>query len=504
MEKISKGLFWVIGMLFLQGCMKHHPADLIVHNGTIYTCDEQFTKHQAMAIRDGKVVELGPERQILNKYHADEILDLEKRVVVPTFFDGHSYLLAQLSKGHSIDYSNTPSIIEALEDQKISYVFNVPDQKFEELKQQLKGTNKRYLIRNRSGNILLVDASSALDIKGWSSNKPILVQNTDSISDLIDTYEVKRFEYLTEQVVSNEMLSNGYLGLSAFGLSGEMTDHLLTQSFDQIYLQLVLSGNEKNWNYLTKKGRVDSGNVHVKGLSYFIDGGMLDKQALLKKSYSNDTNYGSLKMNDTTLTQLCQLSSTLGFQLRMHAFGDSAFALAVQEMGKVLQTVNDQRWMIEHAQLASKQDYEALRQYSIQPSVQPVQYEKDQKELGALLGERSCSAYDFSGLLMQNQFLASGSFYPLGPLNAFEVFRVLVEEQENCNHSISRKEALKSMTIYPAMAGFFDEETGSLEPGKNGDFVVLNSNLMTIHPKLLNQIKVDYTFSKGRIAFRRN
>ena len=49
-------------------CIKFKDADLVLHNGTIYTCDVEFSAGQAMAVKDGKILEIGPEHQILNKY----------------------------------------------------------------------------------------------------------------------------------------------------------------------------------------------------------------------------------------------------------------------------------------------------------------------------------------------------------------------------------------------------------------------------------------------------
>ena len=70
-------LFAGVTFLFLS-CIKHKDADLIVHNGTIYTCDMAFSSAQAMAIKDGRIVEIGPEHQILNKYNSKKKTRLKK------------------------------------------------------------------------------------------------------------------------------------------------------------------------------------------------------------------------------------------------------------------------------------------------------------------------------------------------------------------------------------------------------------------------------------------
>lgn len=63
--------------------MEH--ADLVVHNGRIFSCNPGFEVYQAMAIVDGKIVDAGPEREILNKYSASKYVDLAKNNVYPVF-----------------------------------------------------------------------------------------------------------------------------------------------------------------------------------------------------------------------------------------------------------------------------------------------------------------------------------------------------------------------------------------------------------------------------------
>jgi len=84
----------VHGLLFfllLCSCMKRKYADLVIHNAHIYTLDENNSMGEAMAIDHGKVVEVGPERQILNKYRWGKSIDAEQRFIYPGFTDalGH-------------------------------------------------------------------------------------------------------------------------------------------------------------------------------------------------------------------------------------------------------------------------------------------------------------------------------------------------------------------------------------------------------------------------------
>ena len=68
MMKKHNILITFIIFLSLGSCMKSEEADLVVFNANIYTMDESNSVAEAMAIRDGKILECGPDRQILNKY----------------------------------------------------------------------------------------------------------------------------------------------------------------------------------------------------------------------------------------------------------------------------------------------------------------------------------------------------------------------------------------------------------------------------------------------------
>jgi len=71
-QKIASILLLFIA---LTSCFKGKHVDVIIHNAQIHTLNEQNSIQDAIAIKDGKIVEVGPERQILNKYTSDEDID---------------------------------------------------------------------------------------------------------------------------------------------------------------------------------------------------------------------------------------------------------------------------------------------------------------------------------------------------------------------------------------------------------------------------------------------
>ena len=73
--------------------MKTKEVDLIIHNGNIVSVTEDSLVFEAMAIKDGRIVAIGKEQQILNKYSAPESIDLQLDWVYPGFIDAHCHFL---------------------------------------------------------------------------------------------------------------------------------------------------------------------------------------------------------------------------------------------------------------------------------------------------------------------------------------------------------------------------------------------------------------------------
>ena len=68
---------------------------------------------------------------------------------------------------------------------------------------------------------------------------------------------------------------------------------------------------------------------------------------------------------------------------------------------------------------------------------------------------------------------------------------------------MSREEALRSMTIWPAQAAFMELEVGSLEAGKRADFVVLDQDLMRVPASLILRTRVLQTWLGGERMYLR-
>src|SRR5215203_5736410 len=69
-------------------------ADLILLNGRITTLDRQNPEADAVAIRDGRFVAVGPERDVMAlSGPATRQVDLKGRRVIPGLIDSHMHII---------------------------------------------------------------------------------------------------------------------------------------------------------------------------------------------------------------------------------------------------------------------------------------------------------------------------------------------------------------------------------------------------------------------------
>jgi predicted amidohydrolase YtcJ len=114
---MNKNLFFLFLVpVFLVSCSsKKQEVDLILHNGLIYTVDSSFSVKEAMAIKDGKIIETGSNEQILDHFTAKEINDVRGKVVFPGFIDAHCHFLNYGLGLKQVDLVGTKSFDEVVQ-----------------------------------------------------------------------------------------------------------------------------------------------------------------------------------------------------------------------------------------------------------------------------------------------------------------------------------------------------------------------------------------------------
>ena len=105
-----KKLILLLLTLTLLSCQNKIEADLLIHNATIYSVDDEFGKYQAMSIKDGKVLALGNFDELQERYIANKKMDLDGKFVYPGFIDAHAHLYGLGQNLRQVDLKTDPKL----------------------------------------------------------------------------------------------------------------------------------------------------------------------------------------------------------------------------------------------------------------------------------------------------------------------------------------------------------------------------------------------------------
>lgn len=527
-------------------CIKTEKADLVVHNALIYSVDEGLNTYQAMAITDGKIIELGAEREIMNRYRADKVVDARTQPIYPGFFDAHSHFLGTASNMAELNLFGIASKEKMIEkliifsktnkrkwlvgrgwDQNIWTDISFPDKAeidslFPEIPVYLMRIDGHAaLVNQKALNLAGITRETKIEGgeigKDKSGNLTGIVVDAASakITSLIPPLPT---DILIENIakVEKECFSLGLTTVTDAGISPEeiaLIDSLQTRGKLLLNIYCMIKAGPKALEFI-KNGPIHTNGMSVRAVKLFADGALGSRGALLKKSYSDDPgNYGNFLLNDSIIDLYAKACFDNGFQLCTHCIGDSANAIMLRKYAETLGGITDLRWRIEHAQVVSPSDRHYFSDYAIIPSMQPIAAISDMEWAEDRLGpERIKNAYDLKTLKNELGFLPFGTDFPVDRMSPIENFYAAVFRKNRfgkpdggyrMEEALTREDALRGITIWPALASFEENEKGSLEPGKKADFVILNRDLMKVSEDEILRTEVIQTFIDGKEVYVR-
>ena len=221
--------------------------------------------------------------------------------------------------------------------------------------------------------------------------------------------------------------------------------------------------------------------------------------------------YG-LRINEQPyFDDICRRAYDAGFQVNTHAIGDSGNRVMLKTYARYLEGRNDRRWRVEHAQVVNPDDLPYFWLYNIIPSIQSTHCTSDMYWAEERLGpERIKHAYAYGALLLQNGWFVNGTDFPVEDISPLKTFYAAVARRDldgwpeggfQPENAISRVDALRSITIWPARGSFEEAFKGSLEKGKAADFVILEKDIMTIPEAEIPSVKVLATYLGGEKVY---
>ena len=535
-------------LLFLSSCaFKFEEADLVVHNATIYSMDGQSTTYQAMAIKDGKILELGPDREILNKYSYTEELDARKLSIYPGFIDAHCHFYGYgryLSQCNLVGTTSFEEVLERVQahdlqphgewimgrgwDQNDWASQEFPNK--EALDELFPSTP--VILRRVDGHAALVNSEALrrakIDSGGAVQGGMIEVIDgqltgilIDNAMDLMDDVIPEPSAAEIEQALSyaeNNCFAVGLTSITDAGLEKGIVDaidamHKAGSLKMQIYA--MLTDNEENLAYWPDAGPYRTDRLNVRSFKFYADGALGSRGACLLQPYADvmPDHHGTILRTEAYYQEQAARMVEAGFQMNTHCIGDSANRLMLSIYQEALQGKVDHRWRIEHAQVIHPDDFARFSEISVVPSVQPTHCTSDMPWAQERVGDhRIEGAYAYKTLMQQNGWLPLGTDFPvedISPIKTFyaAVFREMGDHGADVggfltDEALTREQAMRGMTIWAALSNFEENEKGSLEVGKQADFVWLDNDLLKASKERILETQVLGTWVQGENVYR--
>jgi len=326
------------------------------------------------------------------------------------------------------------------------------------------------------------------------------------------------------------------------------------------FINAVYGPGEDAKKILADGPTIDAFNHHFtqRTIKIIFDGALGSRGAALLKPYNDaldgagapsrrpterteggptPSNAGFLTEKPEELRPLFEEALRRGIQVETHAIGDRANRIILDLYEQAFKAVppserklpggassgepgvaelrppksSDVRWRVEHAQILNAADIPRFAKLGVIPSMQPSHAISDLFFAPSRLGmDRLGGAYAWQTFLKSGCIIAGGSDAPVErgePMIEFyaAVARKSIKGESgegwHPEQAVSREQALKMFTIWPAYAAFEEKDKGSIEPGKLADFTVLSQDIMKILEPEILKTRAEITVIGGKIVF---
>ncbi len=531
-------------LLFLWSCSSKNQADLLVINAKVYTVDHDFQMAEAFAIKDGKFIKVGTTKDILAAFEAKEIIDAEGNAVFPGFYDAHAHFpslaefLGQADLNGSKSFEEVIERLKAYEQKYPEKTWIIgggwdqnlwPDKKFPTKDLLDKAFPDKAVFLSRVDYHAAVVNSKTLALNNILEVKPVLggiiggegkVPNgllIDNAVDLIQLPPLSDEQYVKQlQAAQDSLFAVGLTSIVDAGLPIYSIDQL-QKIYEKGQLKIrnyaMVAANDSSVKTFIERGFYESDRLEVKSFKIMGDGALGSRGACLLAHYHDAPTKGFLLSSPEQLDHMIEQIANSPFQANAHAIGDSANRILLDIYGKHLTNNANRRWRIEHAQIVAPEDFHKFEKYHILPSIQPTHATSDMYWAKDRLGEKRLKgAYAYKQLLESYGKVAIGSDFPVEHYNPMYGFHAAVARVDakgfpkggfQMENSLSREEALKGMTIWAAYSCFQEYKRGSIEKGKDADFIIMEEDIMTAPFEKLRSIRPVRTVVAGETVYRK-
>jgi predicted amidohydrolase YtcJ len=525
------------------------PAELIVTNARIYTADDAHPLAEALAVAGGKLLFVGSTVEVMAlKGPATRVVDADGQTIIPGMTDAHAHLYGLGVVLRQVDLTGSRSYEEVIA-RVVAKAATLP-----------KGTpvlGRGWDQNDWSDTRLPVHTA----LSAVTPDHPVILERVDGHASLANAVAMAKAGITAESkdpeggrlmrdargaptgvFVDNaqsllaaaerggpalnprEVLKDAIREANRWGLTGvhEMgVPPAIVGTYEQaaqagdltLRSYVLLSGDSASVAWAFAKGPrsgLFDNRLWVRSIKLYGDGALGSRGAALLDPYADDAqNNGLLVQQPAYIRGVSERALRSGWQIATHAIGDRANRLVLDAYDAALKTVPtaDHRFRIEHSQIIHHADIPRFAALGVIPSMQASHQTSDMYWAGNRLGaERLRGAYAWRSLLATGVIIPNGSDFPVEMVNPLISFHAAIARQDADDFPVggwypeqrmTREEALRSMTIWPARAAFQEQLLGSLTAGKLADFVVLDQDIMRVAPELVLRTRVLQTWVGG-------
>lgn len=518
------------------------PMKILFKNGKIRVKRDVFVDTLGFDVLSGQIIFTGSYLDADQKFYS-EIIDLDGKLVLPAFHDGHCHLMKGAKVNAELDLrdASTPQefqkrIIEyksrlrpgewivggyfSEANFKESFIVdrNFIDMICSDVPIALSRTDLHSVVLN-SAAIKLTDIESVKDM----FKKEELIYSDDGIfsgecKERAMYYVFDRFPVKSDKELCR-ILNDEIQKLFSYGV-GSVTDISLEEDLKiyEYYFQNYNTPFRINsilpFEYLDRRGKYVtmfqdySTNINFRAFKAFYDGSLSSGTALFYENYRNSNSNGIR----TEFVETGEFEKHLlaidkaNFQVAIHCIGDKAVGevLSYYEMLERVNGVRDRRFRIEHAQHIATQDIHRFSGKDIIISAQPAHLSFDASTAQRLLNDFS-GTHIYKSLTNSGIRIIFGTDFPVVRENPFEnIFYAVTRKTKDFpegflpEYTFTIDEAIDSYTCQNAYANFEEKQRGTLEVGKIADLIVLEKDLYSLSSSELQENRVNMLFLSGK------
>lgn len=520
-------------------------ADTILHNGEVITLNSASPIASAVAIKGDRIVAVGDE-VLLELYEAEETLDLQGKTVLPGFVDSHTHISGQPQR--FIDLAKTTSIerlVQLVRDKAAELGpgewitgYGWSEDQMEEQRRPLRsdldvGAPDNPVMLTRAGGHSAVANSLALQLAGVdkdSSDPDGGVIEKDANGELNGVIRERQeivgrlIPKATDEEVRDSLIAKlreqFSLGITSVVQAMDSIEHYA--EWERVYnahrgqlpraaVQVFWEGPDEMSAFGRRTGDGDD-HLRVGPIKIFVDGGFTGPAAFTKEPYRGEDEYrGMLDLTVEELRTIIREANAAGWQLGIHAIGDAAIELTVEELAAALDEHprdNHRHYLNHFTVMPSPETMDKMADYGIGITQQPnFTYTLEGRYVAYLDGDRLAHNNSLRTPMNHGIHVAiSADILPTGPMvgiYAAVTRKGMSGEVFGADEALTVMEALRGYTWGGAYLTFEEEKKGTIEAGKLADLIVLDRDILAVDPEEIMDIEVEQTYLGGKLVYER-